>query len=173
MSPVLSPRMLCLLVAIAATMMLAVAFFLEHRQGMVPCPLCMMQRIWVGLAGLIALAAAVHGRGLRYWSLGIGASALIGSGFSIRQLWLQSLPEDQVPACGPDLYYMFEVFPLMEVLQTMVVGTGDCAEVHRVLGLSIPAWVLLAFAAMLVAAVLVWRGAAASAPPASEDAGGA
>lgn len=159
MTALLSPRNLCLLIAAFAAVLLGVAFFLEYQQGLVPCPLCMMQRIWVGLAGLIALAAAVHGRGLRFWSLGIGVSAIIGSGFSIRQLWLQGLPEDQVPACGPDLYYMFEVFPLMEVIQTMVVGTGDCADVHKVLGLSIPAWVLMAFIAMLAAAALIWRGA--------------
>lgn len=155
----LSPRLLCLLVATAAAALLGAAFYLEYQSGLVPCPLCMMQRIWVGMAGLIALAAALHGRGLQFWAIGIAISALIGSGFSMRQLWLQSLPADQVPACGPDLYYMVEVFPLMEVIQTMIVGTGDCAEVHRILGLSIPAWVLLAFIGFLVAAFLIWRNA--------------
>lgn len=154
----LQPRRLCLAMALAAAALLGAAFYLEHQSGLTPCPLCMMQRIWVGIAGLIALGAALHGRGLRYWSLGIAASALVGAGFSLRQLWLQSLPKDEVPPCGPDIYYMVDVFPLFEVLQTMMTGTGDCAEVHPVLGLPIPAWVLLAFIGFVVGSLLVWRG---------------
>ena len=36
---------------------------------------------------------------------------------SVRQLWLQSLPKDQIPACGPDLSYMLEAFPLATLLR--------------------------------------------------------
>lgn len=162
MSSWLAPRLLLAAVALAAVGLLGAAFFLEHQMGLVPCPLCMMQRIWVGVAGLFALFAAVWGGGYRVAAAGVAVASLIGSGFSLRQLWLQSLPADQVPACGPDLYYMVEVFPLSEVLRAMTVGTGDCAEVHRVLGLSIPAWVLLAFLAFVVAAILAWRGSSAA-----------
>ncbi|MCC5887010.1 MAG: disulfide bond formation protein B [Gammaproteobacteria bacterium] len=153
-----NPRLLFIAIAIAAVSLLGAAFFLEHQMGLVPCPLCMMQRIWVGIVGIAALIAAVWGGGYRVAAAGVTVAALIGSGFSLRQLWLQSLPADQVPACGPDLYYMVEVFPLSEVLLAMTVGTGDCAEVHPVFGLSIPAWVLMAFVAFIVAAVLAWRG---------------
>jgi disulfide bond formation protein DsbB len=148
--------------ALAAAGLLAAAFFLEHQMGLVPCPLCMMQRIWVGVVGIVALIAAVWGGGYRLAAAGVILGAVIGSGFSLRQLWLQSLPPDQVPACGPDLYYMVEVFPLSDVLRAMTVGTGDCAEVHPVLGLSIPAWVLMAFIAFIAAAVLAWRGSRAA-----------
>ena len=162
MERLLDARTLFTTMAIAAAGLLAAAFFLEHRMGLVPCPLCMMQRIWVGAAGLRALAAAIHGGGYRIWAGLVATSALIGSGFSLRQLWLQSLPADQVPACGPDLYYMLEVFPLGDVLYAMTVGTGDCAEVHPVLGLSIPAWVLAAFVAFIIAAMLAFRSAGAT-----------
>ncbi len=153
---VTQPRNLFLLIALAAAAMLGAAFFLEYQMDLVPCPLCMMQRIWVGIAGLFALAAAIHGAGFRAWAGLVVASAVIGSGFSLRQLWLQSLPADQVPACGPDLYYMFEILPLADVLRAMTVGTGDCAEVHPVLGLSIPAWVLMGFVAFAAGALLAW-----------------
>ncbi len=159
-----APRPLFAAMAIAAVGLLGAAFFLEHQMGLVPCPLCMMQRIWVGVVGLVALITAVWGGGYRIGAAGVTVAALVGSGFSLRQLWLQSLPPDQVPACGPDLYYMVEVFPLSEVLLAMTVGTGDCAEVHPVLGLSIPAWVLLAFMAFIVGAILAWRASTTAQP---------
>jgi disulfide bond formation protein DsbB len=47
---------------------------------------------------------------------------------------------------------MIEVFPIMEVLQSMLMGTGDCAEIQwQWLGLSIPGWSILAFAGLAVA----------------------
>lgn len=162
MAALLAPRLLFIAMAIAAAGLLGAAFFLEKQMGLVPCPLCMMQRIWVGIVGIVALIAAVWGGGYRLAATGVTLGALIGSGFSLRQLWLQSLPPDQVPACGPDLYYMVEVFPLSDVLRAMTVGTGDCAEVHPVLGLSIPAWVLMAFIAFIIAAILAWRSSSAS-----------
>jgi disulfide bond formation protein DsbB len=120
----------------------------------------------VVIVGILALGAALHGRGLTRWALATGAAAIIGSGFSLRQLWLQSLPADEVPACGPGLDYMLEVFPLSDVLKAMVMGTGNCAEVTwTFLSLSIPAWVLLAFAAFLAGSVLAHRGARASLAP--------
>jgi len=85
-------------------------------------------------------------------------AAVIGGGFSIRQLWLQSLPADQVPACGPDLQYMLEAFPLSDVLIAMTSGTGDCATVSwSLLGISIPGWVLLSFIALLLTCIAQLR----------------
>ena len=145
---------------VAGAGLLGTAFYMEYVMLLEPCPLCMMQRIWVAIAGLLALGAAIHGRGVRIWSGVVAAAALIGSGFSIRQLWLQSLPPDQVPACGPGLSYMVEYFPASEVLEAMVFGTGNCAEVSwTLLGISIPGWVLVAFVGFLIGTVLTWRSA--------------
>lgn len=152
-----TPRLLFTAIAIAAAGLLGTAFFLEYQMGLLPCPLCMMQRIWVGVAGIVALIAALLGGGYRVASAGVILAALIGAAFSLRQLWLQSLPPDKVPACGPDLAYMLEVFPWSDLLLAMAFGTGDCAEVHRVLWLPIPAWVLLAFLAFIIAAAAAWR----------------
>jgi disulfide bond formation protein DsbB len=152
-----TPRTLFAAMFVAAAALLGTAFYMEHVMLLEPCPLCMMQRIWVGIAGVIALGGAIHGRAPRAWAGAVGGAALIGSGFSLRQLWLQSLPPDQVPACGPGLSYMIEVFPPSEVLRAMVVGTGDCAEVSwTLLGLSIPAWVLVSFVGCLVGCALIW-----------------
>lgn len=136
----------------------AAALYMQRVLALEPCALCMMQRIWVGAVGLVALIALVHGpkAGGRhvYTALGAG-SAAIGGAFSIRQLYLQSLPPDQVPACGPSLDYMLEVFPPSEVIKFMITGTGDCAEVQwSFLGLTIPAWTLVGFIGLAAVFVL-------------------
>ncbi len=90
--------------------------------------------------------------GTRVYGAAIVATAAVGSLFSMRQLWLQSLPPEEVPACGPGLDYMIEVFPWTEVAKAMAWGSGSCAEVAwRFLGLSIPGWVLVAFVAFVAA----------------------
>jgi protein dithiol:quinone oxidoreductase len=147
------------LILVVCTLLLATALYMEYAMGLVPCPLCMTQRVFVLLVGLVALLASAHhpGRlGRRvYASLG-AAAALVGGGFSSRQLWLQSLPPDRVPACGPDLYYMLEVFPFLDTLRVMITGDGNCAEVSwTLLGVSIPGWTLMAFVAL--AALNVWQ----------------
>jgi disulfide bond formation protein DsbB len=83
---------------------------------------------------------------------------MVGGGFAIRQLWLQSLPADQVPSCGPDLSYMIDAFPLGDLLVAMISGTGDCAVVHDVIPLmSIAGWSLLGFSLLLFASVMQLR----------------
>jgi disulfide bond formation protein DsbB len=104
-------------------------------------------------AGLVALLAFLHGPsgwGVRVYGLLLALSAGAGLGVAGRQLWLQSLPPDQVPACGPSVDYMLEVLPWLDVLKTALKGTGDCAEVvWRFLGLSIPGWTAIFFALLV------------------------
>ena len=103
------------------------------------------------------LAAGLHApRGAARYAYA-GALALTGAAglaLSGRHIYLQSLPADQVPACGPGLEYMLDVLPLMETIRQVLMGSGECAEVDLVLGVSIPVWTLLAFL-MLTAAALV------------------
>jgi disulfide bond formation protein DsbB len=130
--------------------LLCIGLIMEHAMGLSPCPLCMMQRIWLALVGLSAYASLAHSPRWGIYPLVGGVSAIIGSGFSLRQIWLQNLPKDQVPSCGPDLEYMIESFPLSDLLAAMTSGTGDCAEVNwSLLGLSIPAWLFAGFIVLL------------------------
>ena len=146
-------------IGIAGAVLFA-ALVLEHWLELTPCPLCLMQRIWVFFVGAFAFLGLLHNpRFGIYPLLGIG-SGLVGGGFSIRQLYLQSLPADQVPACGPDITYMLEAFPLSDVLAAMTRGTGDCATVvWQFLGLSIPAWALLGFVVLIGVSFLQLRAA--------------
>lgn len=139
--------------------LLAGALIMEHIFNMDPCPLCLMQRLWFAIAGLLALASLIHSPRWGIYPLLTMLAAIIGGGFSIRQLWLQSLPADQVPACGPDMSYMLENFPLADVLAAMTRGTGDCAQVAWQFGLTIPGWALVGFIAIFVLAGLQLRSA--------------
>jgi disulfide bond formation protein DsbB len=139
--------------------LLAGALVMEHIFMMEPCPLCLMQRVWFAIAGLLALAALIHSPRWGIYPLLTILAALIGGGFSIRQLWLQSLPADQVPACGPGMNYMLENFPLADVLAAMTRGTGDCAAVSWQFGLTIPGWALVGFIAIIIVAGLQLRSA--------------
>jgi protein dithiol:quinone oxidoreductase len=134
------------------------ALVLEHVFDLVPCPLCLMQRVWFFIAGLCVVAGLLHEPRWGIYPLLTPAGGLVGGGFAIRQLYLQSLPADQVPACGPDINYMFEAFPLSDVLAAMTRGTGDCAAVAgSFIGVPIPGWALLGFALVVVLAVLQLR----------------
>lgn len=138
--------------------LLAFAYYLQYFQNQEPCPLCMTQRLcFYGIAFAALLAAVLHGRSLwRKLSNGLLALfAALGGGVAIRQLWLQSLPPDQVPACGPSFEFIVKTFPLSEAASIMFKGTGDCAEVAwTFLGLSIAAWSLAWFVLFFSAAIL-------------------
>ena len=138
--------------------LLCIGLVMEHAMGLSPCPLCMMQRIWLALVGLTAYASLAHSPRWGIYPLVGSIFALIGSGFSLRQIWLQNLPKDQVPSCGPDLAYMIKSFPLSDLLAAMTSGTGDCAEVSwSLLGLSIPAWLFAGFMVLLFGCVMQIR----------------
>ncbi len=145
---------------VAATgALLGGALFMEHVIGLAPCPLCLMQRIWVMIVGAIALVGLAHNPRILIYPLLSVLAALTGAGFSIRQLYLQSLPPDQVPACGAPLDYLMDG-PLADLLREMTLGSGDCAEVTwSLFGISIPGWTLLGFLALAGLAVTQWRAA--------------
>jgi len=127
--------------------MIAFALYLQHFQGQEPCPLCVLQRVaWIAL-GVVFLIAAIHGparAGAAVYGLVLFVVAAVGAGVAGRHVWLQHLPRDQVPACGPDLDFMLQQFPLAETLRRVLSGTGECAETGwTFLGLSIAGWSLL------------------------------
>ncbi len=138
-------------------LLLGGALFMEHVMNLAPCPLCLMQRIWVMIVGGIALAGLAHNPRILIYPLLSALAALTGAGFSIRQLYLQSLPPDQVPACGAPLDYLLDG-PLADLLREMTLGSGNCAEVSAsLLGVSIPGWTLLGFLGLTGLAALQWR----------------
>ncbi len=134
--------------------MLLSSYYLEYKKGFSPCPLCIMQRF----CALILFILSLFGMHLRTvnrqrWLSGSQVLiALAGLFFALRQLWLQSF-STQAPACMPGLDVLIRYFPWKDVLQALVWGAGDCAEVSwQLLGLSIPAWASFYFLAVLIVA---------------------
>lgn len=128
------------------------ALYAQHYLMLEPCPLCILQRIAVVGMGLVFLLAALHnpgGVGRFVYALLLVLSMSLGAIVAGRHAWLQMLPEDQVPACGPGLDYMWENFPLADVINMVFRGSGECADVDwQLLGLSMPAWVFIAVIAL-------------------------
>lgn len=146
------------LVAFAAFALLAVAFYMEYQMGLEPCPLCMLQRIVFFCVGVVSLVSALtaNEKARKIFSWLVVVLSFAGAALAIRHLYLQSLPMDELPACLPGLSYMFEVFPWQEIMQAMVMGTGECGDVvWTFLGISIPGWTLVAFIGMAIINIVV------------------
>ncbi|MET0282512.1 MAG: disulfide bond formation protein B [Steroidobacteraceae bacterium] len=156
-------RLATVVLALGCFLMFGYALYVQHHDGLEPCPLCIFQRVAVVSLGVVlVLAAALPGR----WRVAgnvsavlIGVAGLAGMAVSARHLYIQSLPPGQVPVCGATLDYMFEVFPVADVLRKVLTGSGECARIDwTFLGLSMPAWVLIPVSLVTVVGVVAnWR----------------
>jgi protein dithiol:quinone oxidoreductase len=139
--------------------LLGFALYLQYVEHQDPCPLCILQRVAFIAMMAVFLIAALHGparRGAVVYSTALFIIAGIGAAIAGRQVWLQHLPPDRVPACGPGLDYMLQTFPLAKALQKIFAGSGECAEAGwRFLGLTIAGWSLVWFIALGAFAVLI------------------
>ena len=128
--------------------LMAFALYSQHQLELEPCPLCVLQRFAVIGLGIVFLISAIHnltGAGRYIYSLLLLLITAFGAIVAGQHLRLQLMPADQVPACGPGLDYMWENFPLADVINMVFKGSGECAEIDwQFLGLSMPAWVLIA-----------------------------
>src|SRR3954471_23622963 len=128
----MSPRAAFGLGAALCAALLGFGYYLQYVQGLEPCPLCMVQRGFFYAVMALFILAAIHGPrnwGARVYAALSGVFALGGAAAAARQVWLQHLPPDKVPQCGPDLFFMMENFPLSRTLKPLVSGTGECAAV--------------------------------------------
>jgi len=146
----MNPRVACALAALASAGLLGFGYFLQYMRGIEPCPLCLVQRAFFYLLIVTFLICALHGpQSLGRRLYGFVAMLLAAGGFATasRQVWLQHLPADKVPACGPDLAFMLQNLPLGRTLEKLFAGSGQCAEVKwTFVGFSIPEWALVWFA---------------------------
>jgi len=130
--------------------LMGVALIFQYVLGLEPCPLCTIQRIQVVVLGVLFLVAWLQQPallGVRIYGVLTVLLASFGMAVAGRHVWLQNLPEGQVPECGPGLEYLLSVFPLREAMELIFMGSGECHEVaFRFLGLTIPGWTLVAFA---------------------------
>ena len=156
------PRIAFALPAAACALLLGFGYYLQYGQGLEPCPLCLVQRGFFYAVLGVCLAASLHGpigRGQAAYGALAALFAIGGGAVATRQVWLQHLPPDKVPQCGPDLFFMLENLPLATTLKKLVAGTGECAKVDwTFLGFSIAEWSLACFSCLaLYAAWLCLR----------------
>jgi disulfide bond formation protein DsbB len=154
-----SPRWLYLAGAVVVGVMFVSALYLQYVLRQEPCPLCMVQRVIFIAIGVGFFIAALHNPkriAARVYSGVIALLALGGVAVAGRHIWIQHLPKDQVPACGPGLDYMLDNFPMSEVWQELMHGSGECAEKGwTFLTLGIPEWSLVSYVALGAWAVIV------------------
>jgi protein dithiol:quinone oxidoreductase len=135
--------------------LLAFGLYLQHYQGLEPCPMCVVQRYTLVLIALCAgLGAALGGR----FGLAVGGWLTVlfgafGAFVAARQSWLQWYPPE-MPACGRDIYGMIETFPLQRLVPMIFKGSGDCSKIDwTFLGGSIANWSFVAQAGIAVVTI--------------------
>jgi disulfide bond formation protein DsbB len=138
------------------------ALYVQHGMFMMPCPLCILQRVaFAGMGLFFLLGALAGGRPPwlgRAWAVLVGLFAAFGAFIAIWHIRMQHLPASEVPTCsGMDLGYMLEAFPFRKVVEKVLTGSGECAKIDwTFLGLSMPVWTLAWYVALGVAAL--WAG---------------
>ena len=147
------PRRVFGAIALLCLAMLAFGIlYLQNVVGLVPCPMCIVQRYCLIIVGVFcAIAAFSKGpRGWRLWGLLAVGVAGFGAFTAARQSWLQWNPPE-FATCGRDLYGMIESFPLQRAIPMIFKGSGDCSAVDwTFLGGTIANWSFVAFVVFIV-----------------------
>jgi disulfide bond formation protein DsbB len=139
--------------------LMAAALFFQYGMQLEPCPLCIFQRVFVILTGLILLAGALHNPGKVgrriYGGLAVLAATL-GAVFAGRHVWIENLPPDLQPGCGYSLNDMLETFPLGKTLKLVFEGSGGCGKITwTFLELSMPSWTLVFFVGFILLGLIL------------------
>ena len=134
--------------------MLAIAFFFQYYMELEPCPLCSVARAIVIIMAVVFFIAFIHapiGWTRRLYGLLLTLVSILGVIVAGRHTWLQHLPKEQIPECGPGLDFWLNNLPTNEVIQKVFKGSGECVEIAwTFIGLSIPEWNLILFILFLV-----------------------
>lgn len=138
--------------------MLAYALYAEKYLGYEPCPLCMFQRVCIGVLGIVFLIAGLH-RARNSGAVVYGALIVVAAGaatwVAARHVWVQHQPPGTVPACGAPLDNLLQMFPLLEVIRKVMTGGGECGNIDwTLLGVSMPGWVLISAVTLGLAGIV-------------------
>ena len=130
------------------------ALYLQHVKNNLPCPLCVIQRyVFVGLALLCFLVAALPKNAARIGASLGALTALSGVGVAGWHLWVKAHPS---VSCGIDpLETALNKIPSAELLPFLFKADGLCTtEYAPILGLQTQTWSLIWFAIFTLA--LMW-----------------
>lgn len=157
-------RLAGLLTLASVTGMSFAYFYLQGVEKLDPCPLCIFQRVGLIVMGVFAFIAFLVNPKQVWARLLLMLGALLGLlwsiGVAIRHIWIQHLPPDQVPSCGPGLDYWMDTLPIAQVFKEVFKGSGECAVIDwTFLGFSIPELSLAFFSILLIMVILAMRKA--------------
>lgn len=150
-------RLSWLLLLIFVVVFEACALFFQHVMMLSPCVMCIYERVammGVGIAALFGLMApnnsVVRWLGLAAW----GLSAYKGLMLALQHVDYQFNPS---PFATCDLFVTFPNWaPLNKWVPWMFEAYGDCSKiVWQFLTLSMPQWLVVIFAANLVALAVI------------------
>ena len=120
--------------------------FLQKQLGLVPCPLCILDRVVLAAMGAV-FAAGLAARSLRIRTALLAVnSLLLATGFLVagRHVWLQNQPFDQASSCIADSQAASGV---VELLREAFGATSECGIIlWQFFGFSIPDLTLGLFA---------------------------
>lgn len=143
--------------------LIVAAYYFQYVEHLEPCPLCILQRVCFALMAILFFIAALHNPGnkgqFRYNLLAL-LPTLYGTYVAGYHVWLQNLPADEVPTCGPGLNYLLDTLPIMEVFEQIFRGSGQCADIAwSWLGFSMPEWNLFIFSCFsLILSWMIYKG---------------
>lgn len=146
MSP--KKRVIFLFFFLICTSAIGYALYLQVVVGLLPCPLCIAQRIAYWLIGLTALIAFIHNSeksaAAVYCSF-ITFFSLVGFLFALRHSWLIRYTESF--ECGISTEEKFlNAIPLSNWWPTMFEANGDCTDIKwEFASLTIPDWSAILF----------------------------
>jgi disulfide bond formation protein DsbB len=155
----ITPRLAYFFGFLVCASLLGYALYLQYFEYQDPCPLCIFQRIAFLAMGIVFLIGAVHGPrrvGVYVYSTLIVLIGAVGASIAIRHVWIQHLPADQVPECGPGLSYMLDRLPFTAMLEKVFRGSGECAHIGwTFMGITIPELALIFYVLLLLLSIAV------------------
>lgn len=150
-------RLLYLGVFLTCAGSLGFALYLQNVEYLLPCPLCVVQRIAYWLVGLTALLAFLHNPaalGRRLYGGMVAVLALIGAAVAAHHALLIRRPELGGCRVSPEEVFLNSL-PIAKWWPGMFEANGDCTVVTwRFLSLTLPDWSLVCF--LLIAGVAVY-----------------
>ena len=141
-------RALFLMIFLGCAGLLTYAIYLQLIKNLLPCPLCVVQRVAYWVAGIAALAAFLQGPqsfGRKVYGAFIVIASAAGAAVALRQAWLVRYPEAFECGISPEEEFL-NALPLARWWPDMFEANGDCADVTwKFIGLTLPDWSAIFF----------------------------
>ena len=149
-------RIVLLLIFLICTTVIGYALYLQLVINLLPCPLCIAQRIAYWLVGLTAIFAFIHnprGLGRKIYYSFITVFSLSGLILALHHSWIIRYPE--AFQCGISAEEEFlNGLSIANWWPSMFEANGDCADVKwEFMSLTIPNWSVIFFLLILITSV--------------------